>query len=358
MPLTFHPLKLIARERAAEDAVLLTLEIPEALRSAYDFEPGQHLALRAMVGGREVRRTYSILDGVPGDTLRLGLRVQSAPGMSHFLANEVRVGDTVEALTPAGRFRRTLRGGVRTYLALACGSGITPILSILTSALEQEAESQCLLLYGNRTSACAMLLDELLALKNRFLGRFAIHCLMSREPQDMDVFNGRLDPAKIRELAGTLFDPGSVDEVFLCGPGDMVSAAREALAAVGVTAPIHFERFTSGSAAPAVVPPAKAKASTADGETRVTVVADGRRRQFTMRTGEESVLDAAERTGLELPYSCRSGVCSTCRAKVLSGAVTMANNVALEEWELAAGYVLCCQARPTTAQLELSYDEK
>jgi len=358
MSLTFHPLKLIARERAAVDAVRLTLEIPEALRPAYAFEPGQHLALRTLVGGRETRRTYSILDGTPGSTLRLGIRVQAAPGMSHFLAHELRVGDTVDAMNPAGRFRRTVRGGTRTYLALACGSGITPVLSILTSILELDCGSQCLLIYGNRTTANSMCLDELLALKNRFLGRFSMHCLMSREPQEMDVFNGRLDSAKIRELGRVLFDPVSIDEVFLCGPGDMVTAAREALAALGVTGPIHSERFNSGAVASDAAPASSAATTSALGEARVTVTIDGRTRRFTMGMGADPVLDAAERAGLELPFSCRSGVCSTCRAKVLSGAVTMGNNVALEEWELAAGYILCCQARPTTPQLDLSYDDK
>jgi ring-1,2-phenylacetyl-CoA epoxidase subunit PaaE len=361
MSLTFHPLKLKARTLAAEDAVCLTLEIPPALRSEYAFVPGQHLALRALLQGREVRRTYSIIDGTPGGTVRLGLRVQAASAMSHFLAQTLAVGDTVEAMTPAGRFRRTLHGGRRQYLALACGSGITPILSIVTSVLEQESDSRVLLLYGNRTSANAMFLEELLELKNRFLERFSMHCLMSREPQEMDVFNGRLDAAKIRELAGVLFDPAAVDEAFLCGPGDMVGAAREALTALGVRGPIHFERFTAGSGPPTAVSAtgaaAGAAAPGAAGETRVTVTADGRRRRFTMRTGEGPILEAAERAGIELPFSCRSGVCSTCRVKVLRGSVTMANNVALEDWELAAGFVLCCQARPTTSHVELSYDE-
>jgi ring-1,2-phenylacetyl-CoA epoxidase subunit PaaE len=358
MSLSFHPLKLLARERAAEDAVHLTLEIPEDLRSAYLFEPGQHLALRATLGGREVRRTYSILNGSPSPTLRLGIRVQSAQGLSHFLAHDIRVGEVIEALPPAGRFRRTVRGGARTYLALASGSGITPILSILTSVLEQEAESQCVLLYGSRATAYAMCLEELLALKNRYMSRFTVHCLMSREPQEMDVFNGRLDETKIRELAGTLFDPATVDEVFVCGPGDMVSAAREALVAIGVHALIHVERFATGLVQTNSATAVRTEASNSKGGVAIAVTMDGRRRQFTMRPGEESVLVAAERAGLELPYSCRSGVCATCRVKVISGAVTMTNNVALEEWELAAGFVLCCQSRPTTAKLELSYDEK
>jgi ring-1,2-phenylacetyl-CoA epoxidase subunit PaaE len=199
-----------------------------------------------------------------------------------------------------------------------------------------------------------MFAEELLALKNRHLERFAIHFLMSRESQDVTLLNGRLDGAAVRALAGTLFDPAAADEVFVCGPGAMVNETRAALTELGVGAPIHIERFSVGAGIPR---PAYAVASAA-GATRVTVVQDGRQRVFTMATGDGSVLEAAARNGLDLPYSCRAGVCSTCRVRVVSGAVTMAHNVALEDWELAAGFVLCCQARPTGAELVLSYDEK
>ena len=360
MHLNFHALPILAREVAADDAICLTLAIPAALREDYRFQPGQHVALRAMLGGTEVRRTYSIINGSAGNVLRLGIRVQGAGGLSHFLAHEAAVGDSVEALGPTGRFIRAAGGeAARSYVAFAAGSGITPVLSIATAVLEQEPNSRFVLIYGNRTTARTMFLEDVLALKNRFLARFAVHFIMSREPQENELFNGRLDAAKIAELAGVLFDPAAVDEIFICGPGDMVGATREALRALGTTAPMHFERFTTSSALAAneartAVPAATVSADAAT----VTVIQDGRRRSFTMLPADLSVLDAAERAGLELPFSCRAGVCSTCRARVVSGAAKMTHNIALEDWELEAGFVLCCQARPTSRELELSYDDK
>jgi ring-1,2-phenylacetyl-CoA epoxidase subunit PaaE len=362
MYLTFQPLTIIGREPAAEDAVCLTLEVPQALRDKYRFEPGQHVALRATLGGRELRRTYSIVNGAPGSELRLGIRVQPEGGLSHFLAREAKLGDRIDALSPTGRFIHSrIEGGAGSYVAFAAGSGISPVLSIATAVLEQEPGSQFLLVYGNRTTARTMFLEDILALKNCFLGRFAVHFIMSREPQDVDVFNGRVDAAKIRELAGVLFDPVAVDEVFICGPGDMATSTRETLRALGTKAPIHFERFTTAEepTAPAVeVGHADGKPAVSGDTATVTVIQDGRRRSFMMLPTDESVLDAAARAGIDLPFSCRAGVCSTCRAKVVSGSVTMAHNIALEDWELAAGFVLCCQSRATSRELELSYDEK
>jgi len=236
-----------------------------------------------------------------------------------------------------------------------------PVLAIVRAVLEQEAGSEVVLIYGNRTTARAMFLEDLLALKDRHLARLALYFVMSREPQEVELFNGRLDGAKIRALAGVVFDPAALDEAFVCGPGSMVTEVREALAAVGATAPVHSERFTTATppaadAGAAVEAPAAPRVEAASAS--ITVIQDGRRRSFRMRDADVSVLDAAERAGLELPFSCRAGVCSTCRAKVVRGSVTMAHNVALEDWELEAGYVLCCQLRPTGGELELTYDEK
>lgn len=355
MHLSFHALRVVAREPAALDAVCLTLEVPSQLRSEYEFEPGQHVALRATLAGKEVRRTYSIIDaGIQGQ-LRLGIRVQAAGGLSHYLAHDVEVGGQLDTLAPTGRFVYRHATGGRMLLAVAGGSGITPILSIITAALERDSSSRVVLLYGNRSVAHTMFAEEIFALKNRYMDRFAAHFIMSREPQEAELFNGRLDAARIEAFAGKLFAPRALDEVYVCGPGDMVDGCRKAMAALGVTAPVHFERFATGATVAArTVPTMPITGSAA----RVTVIQDGRRRSFPMTAQDESVLAAAERAGLELPYSCRSGVCSTCRVKVIEGTVTMAHNVALEDWELDAGFALACQARPTGHTLELSYDEK
>jgi ring-1,2-phenylacetyl-CoA epoxidase subunit PaaE len=355
--LSFHPLRIAGRDALADDAVCLTLAVPAELAADYHFEPGQHVALRATLDGREVRRTYSIVSPPASGVLRLGIRVQGPGGLSHHLAHEAAVGDSVDALSPTGRFIRSAGAAAgRCYLGFVAGSGITPVIAIATAVLEREPGSRFVLVYGNRTTARTMFLEDVLALKNRFLGRFALHFVMSREPQEIELFNGRIDGNKVRELAGVLFDPAGVDEVFVCGPGDMSGAVREALHALGSPAPVHFERFTTDGAASTGSTAVRAAAT--NGGTAVAVVQDGRRRTFTMLESDASVLDAAARAGIELPFSCRAGVCSTCRARVVSGSVTMANNVALEDWELAAGFVLCCQARPSSSQLELSYDDK
>jgi len=352
MSLSFHSLKVLGVEPVAEQAVQLRLAIPPALRGEFTFSPGQHVALRAVLEGREVRRTYSIVNAAPGNEIRLGIRVQRPGGLAHHLATAVRSGDSVEVLNPTGRFMRSAASAeARSYLALAAGSGITPVLAIMTAVLEQEPASTFVLIYGNRSAARTMYLEEIQALKNRFMSRLAVHFLMSQEAQENELFNGRLNGERVKALAGLLFEPASVDEVFICGPGSMVASTRDALRELGTTAPMHFERFTTTD------DPAQAAAAPATtDEAAITIIQDGRRRSFKMQPGDASVLDAAARAGIDLPFACRSGVCSTCRARIVSGAATMAHNVALENWELEAGYILCCQARPTGPELELSYD--
>jgi ring-1,2-phenylacetyl-CoA epoxidase subunit PaaE len=365
--LTFHPLELSQRVPIAEDAVCLVLRAPSELADAYRFEAGQHLAVRATLGGHELRRTYSIASPAGGE-LRIGVRVQGE--MSRYLAAGLEVGGRLEALTPTGRFKPAIeRERAKSYVALAAGSGITPILSIVATLLAAEPRSRVLLVYGNRSIARTMFLDEVLALKNRYLERLAVHFVMSRELQDVELFNGRLDAAHLRELARTEFDPGRVDEFFICGPGSMVPELGGTLRELGAGGKIHGERFgvdgravaaaaqpaAPGTAAAAVAAVATPVADSNSAE--VTITMDGRRRSFRMAR-ERLVLESAEAAGLALPYSCRAGVCSTCRARVIEGSVTMDRNQALEDWEVQAGFVLCCQARPVSERVALSYDEK
>ena len=341
----------------AEDAVCLEFQAPRGLDEAYRFEAGQHLAVRAVIGGRELRRTYSIVSPV-GGRLRIGVRVQGE--MSRYLAEGLPVGGALEALEPTGRFKPTLEPGrAKNYVALAAGSGITPVLSIVATVLAAEPRSRVLVVYGNRAIARTMFLDELLALKDRHLERLTVHCVMSREPQEVELFNGRLDAARLREIARTEFDPRRVDEFFICGPGSMVKELSATLRELGAGGKIHFERFAVDSeargGAASARPGAAGPASAAAAEVEITI--DGRRRSFRMVAGR-TILESAEAAGLALPYSCRAGVCSTCRTRVVAGSVTMDRNQALEDWEVHKGFVLCCQARPTTARVELSYDEK
>lgn len=359
--LKFHPLVVAQRAEAADDAIAVTFALPAELRDDFRFRAGQHVAVRRVIGGREERRTYSIVNPEGAGALTIGIRLQAGGRMSSELAQSALPGARIEVMTPNGSFHADPAGQSRRLAAFAAGSGITPVLSIAATALARDPQCRFQLWYGNTESARTMFLDEVLALKDRFLTRFSVAFVMSREPQDVDWFNGRIDAAKLREFARHDLRVSEVDEFFVCGPGTMGEDVPQALAALGARGRIHVEYFTpvaapgagAGVATAAAKPAPAAAAAHAD----ITVVMDGRRRRFSMARGGEVILDAAEGAGLDLPFSCRAGVCSTCRAKLVSGTAEMEHNVALEDWEVEAGYILCCQARPTSAALEISYDE-
>ena len=362
--LNFHPLKVTAIERVAEDAACLTVEIPPALRDAFAFHAGQYVTVRRMIGEREERRTYSIVTPPGGGALKLGIRLQLGGRMSGELATQLRAGDTLEVGTPMGRFRTAISAERQLgYVAFAAGSGITPILSLAADILAREPRSRFTLVYGNRSISRTMFLEETLALKNRYMERFSVHFVMSREPQQTAWLNGRIDAHKIRELAQHMTEIAAADEYLICGPGNMVDEVRNALKALNANAPIRFERFAAATPRPVDIldkasPTPAPVSAPQEVLATISVVMDGRRRSFPMAPGDASVLDAAERAGLDLPFSCRSGICATCRARITDGAAVMTHNIALEPWETAAGFVLCCQARPTTATLDISYDHK
>jgi ring-1,2-phenylacetyl-CoA epoxidase subunit PaaE len=363
--LSFHSLHVLAVDRVAEDAACVTLEIPPALRDVFSFHAGQYVTVRRMIDGREERRTYSIVTAPGGGVLKLGVRLQMHGRMSGELASRLHPGDLLDVGTPMGRFRTAVSPErERSYVAFAAGSGITPILSLATDILAREPGSRFTLFYGNRGISRTMFLEETLALKNRYIDRFSVHFVMSRESQQTEWLNGRIDGAKVRELVRHMPEVSSADEYLLCGPGDMVDEVRNAIKELNANAPIRFERFAAAAQAPGT-PPVERVTRERDALempqerlATITVEMDGRRRSFPMAPSDASVLEAAERAGLELPFSCRSGICATCRARITDGAAVMTHNIALEPWETAAGFVLCCQARPTTATLEISYDHK
>lgn len=363
--INYHSLKIAEVRPEGSDAVCVTLDVPDDLRDTFRFAPGQHIGVRATIDGQEVRRTYSICSATGERHLRIGVRLHERGSMSGHLGRGLRVGDKLEVLPPTGRFFLTPDAkATRTYCAFAGGSGITPILGIVRNVLRHEPNSRFLLFYGNRTTASIMFAEDLLALKDQYPQRLSLYFLMSREPQDVELFNGRLDAAKVGVLGRELFDARGIDGYFLCGPDTMIESVHEGLIGLGVEqGRIHSEHFASD------VKQVRVKAEAQDvglkpdlqkgkAMTQVTVVMDGRRRSFEMASDGTTVLEAAERAGLELPYSCRAGVCSTCRTRVVRGAVTMMTNYALEPWEVEAGYVLCCQALPAATELELTYDER
>ncbi len=356
--LKFHPLTIASRAEIADDAIALTFAVPAPLRDEFRFRAGQHVALRRTIGGEEERRTYSVVNPEGSEALTIGVRVQPGGRMSEHLAQHAQPGDTHEVMTPNGSFLLEDAAGPRSYAAFAAGSGITPVLSVAATALARHPGNRFQLWYGNTGTARTMFLDDVMALKDRNLARFSVALVMSREPQDVEWLNGRIDEAKLRQFARHELTVPEVDEFFVCGPGTMGDEVPRVLAALGARGRIHVEHFTPGAGREAPQPrPAAQAAAPAAGSAEVSVVMDGRRRRFTMPRDGEAILDAAERAGLDLPFSCRAGVCSTCRAKLVSGSAEMAHNVALEDWEVEAGYILCCQARPTSAALEISYDE-
>ncbi|HEX4151968.1 MAG TPA: 2Fe-2S iron-sulfur cluster-binding protein [Steroidobacteraceae bacterium] len=367
--LSFHSLEVVSVERTAEDAVCLTLAIPRALEDQFRHHAGQYVTVRRAIEGLDERRTYSIVTAPGSPAIRIGIREQAGGRMSRELATRVRPGDRLEVGTPLGRFRTTVDPARSlAYVAFASGSGITPVLSLAADILAREPRSRFTLFYGNRNTARSMFLEETLALKNRYIGRFSVYFVMSREPQHTELMNGRIDAAKVEALALEMPGIASADEYFICGPGGMVDEVGAAVRRLNAAAPIRFERFAAAGRAPGANgaletnrAPEAVRAPEADGRdvlATISVLMDGRRRSFFMAPSDASVLDAAERAGLELPFSCRSGICATCRAKILAGKADMMHNIALQPWELDAGFVLCCQARPTTPALELSYDEK
>jgi ring-1,2-phenylacetyl-CoA epoxidase subunit PaaE len=293
--------------------------------------------------------------------LCIGVREQTGGRMSRDLAR-LSPGERLEVGTPMGRFRTAVHASrARAYVAFAAGSGITPVLSLAADILAREPASRFTLIYGNRSMARTMFLEDTLALKNRHLGKFAVYFVMSREPQHAPLLNGHIDAAKIEALGAQISDIAHADEYFVCGPGDMVDAVRDAIRRLNPEAPVRLERFAAAPAASSRAPcTGAADAELPPGEVlaQISVMMDGRCRSFPMAPADVSVLAAAERAGLELPFSCRAGICATCRTKVKSGRAVMAHNIALEPWEVDAGFILCCQARPLTASLELTYDEK
>ena len=354
--LHFHPLRVAEVADDGGDALIVAFDVPAELRRSFAFTPGQYLTVRRVVDGEDLRRSYSIC-AAAGEALRVGVRRVAGGRFSSWLHEHLRAGDTIEAMEPQGHFGAVLTvpgAAPRHLLGIAGGSGITPILSILKTVLQREPSSRFTLLYGNRSAASTMFKEELEDLKNRFLTRLALHPVFSREQVDAPLNVGHLDGAKI---AIFLRLAGPVDEAFVCGPHAMNDEAEAALLAAGVAAErIHVERFGVPPDVAATISHAPRQGDAA--QATVTVIRDGLTREVPFGAADESLLAAASRAGLDVPYSCKSGVCATCRAKLLEGEVRMDRNFALDRAELAAGFVLTCQSHPLTERVVVSFDER
>ncbi|NUZ04965.1 1,2-phenylacetyl-CoA epoxidase subunit PaaE [Piscinibacter koreensis] len=358
MALHFHPLRIKRIVPDADDALLVSFDVPEALRDEFRFTHGQHLTLLGHIGGVEQRRSYSICSGVDDGELRVGVRKVEGGVFSTWLHEHLRVGDTVQVMTPEGRFFVPLEtGAARHYLGIAGGSGITPILSIVKTVLAREPRSRFTLIYGNRRQRSAMFKEELEDLKNRYLSRLVLHWVFSREQTDLPLYNGRLDRAKIAEFLGSVVDVGSVDHAFVCGPHGINDAAEAALLEAGLSPThVHIERFGIPAESQALLAPVADARDAA--EASIVIVRDGIRRELAFHREDGNILDAAAAAGIDVPFSCRSGVCCTCRAKLVEGEVRMDRNFALERHEVEAGFVLACQAHPLSERVVLSFDER
>jgi ring-1,2-phenylacetyl-CoA epoxidase subunit PaaE len=350
---TFHPLPVVELDRLTDEAVAVAFAVPDELRELYAFAAGQHLTVRLPDG--DVRRSYSICS-TPAElaaTGRLRIGVKEVPGgaFSSFAVRALKAGDAVQVLPPLGHFTTAFDPGrIRRYVAVAAGSGITPVLSLIATGLAVEPRSQFTLVYGNRHARSVMFAEELADLKDRHPARLQIIHVLSREPGEAPLLSGRIDADRMTRLLDSLIPADLVDEWFLCGPYGMVTDVRAVLDARGA-APVHQELFFAEDAPP----PASAGPTTAQVGAEATIVLDGRSSTVTVAPGER-VLDAALRVRPELPYACKGGVCGTCRARLVAGAVTMARNYALEPDEVAAGSVLTCQSTPTTDHLVIDYD--
>jgi ring-1,2-phenylacetyl-CoA epoxidase subunit PaaE len=351
-----HVLKVGKLDRLTDDAVAITFVVPDELRDEFRYQAGQHLAVRATIAGDDVRRNYSVCAPAGSGVLRIGVKRLPDGVFSNYALERLQVGDNLEVLPPTGTFTTTFDPArTRHYGAVAAGSGITPVLSILATALQTEPNSRATLIYVNPTTSSVMFLEDLEDLKNTYLDRFKVVHVLDGERQEVELLSGRLDAQRLTTILDNLVYP-DVDEWFLCGPLAMTDTIRETLLARGV-ADEHIRRELFHVAAT----PPRRKLTKSDEQTHtgygVTVVLDGRGTSFQLPPNTETVLDAALQLRGEVPYACKNGVCGTCRCRLVSGTVEMVQNFALEKEEVDRGYRLACQSYPTSDNVVMDFDQ-
>ena len=354
----FHSLTIKDIRRETADAVSIAFDVPETLQSEFEFKQGQYLTLKAEINGEEVRRNYSVCVSPLEGELRIAVKKVPDGRFSTFANERLNVGDTLDVMTPMGKFFTEMNpDNEKTYVGFAGGSGITPVMSILKTVLQVEPNSDFVLFYANRGFDSIIFREEIEALKNQFMERLTVYHVFSEEVLDSELFNGFITAEKCKTFAKYLFDVAQVDEYFICGPEPMMLAIQEGLTDLGVEKKkIHMELFTSMTSKmyTKTAPPKKDFDPTK--ESRITITVDGSSFDIELGYGGKSILDAAQQSGADVPFACKGGVCATCKAKVLEGEVDMEVNYALEEDEVKDGYILTCQSHPRSERVVVDFD--
>lgn len=355
----FHKLKVTDLKKETSDCTSIAFELTNDLKSTFQYKQGQYLTLKTDINGEDVRRSYSLCSSPLDGEMRVAVKKIEDGKFSSFANDDLKVGDILEVMSPMGNFYTDLSPNqAKSYVAFAAGSGITPIMSIIKTTLQTEPDSQFTLLYCNRNIHSIIFKEEIEGLKNQYLNRFQVYHFLTREMQDIPLFNGRFDKEKINEILGRrLVNTSEIDDCFLCGPEDMILGIKSELENRGMNSKkIHFELFTSPDAKKGTVK--KKKVKKRDGKVSLVTIKDsGSSYQFELSQGTNNILDAALLNGADLPFACKGGVCCTCKAKVIEGKVEMDVNYALEPEEVEQGYILTCQAHPLTEKVVVDFDE-
>ncbi len=354
MALEFHKLEVASVSHETEGSVSIGFDVPETLSSTFRFLPGQHVTVRAYIDGQDVRRSYSICESANSGRLRIGIKHLTGGAFSTFATTMVKPGDHLEVMPPVGEFTiEPDADSANHYAAIAAGSGVTPILSLVSTTLESEPQSTWTVILGNRAARTIMFLDELAGLKDRYPDRLHLIHVLSREEAEVPLFTGRIDEDKLHALFGSVVDPSSVDRWFLCGPFAMVQSARTVIEGLGIPGDrIADELFFAGPPEDLPPPPPDDQGAVA-----LQFTLEGRT-SSTRMDPDRSILDAALQVRRELPYSCRGGMCASCKAHLVEGEVRMSKNYALVQADLDQGFILTCQAHPTTASVTVDYDKR
>ena len=353
----FYPLTVAAVRHETRDTIAVTFALPAELKAPFAWQQGQHLTLRAMIDGEDVRRSYSICSAVQDPLLRVAIKRTPGGAFSTWANDTLQAGSVIDVMPPMGHFNVALDPAqARNYVAFAAGSGITPILSIIKTTLLTEPHAHFTLFYGNRASSSVIFKEELTDLKDRFMDRLRLAYVMSREQQDIDLFNGRITKEKTEALLRHWVRVEDIDIAFICGPEDMMHGVSAALQEAGMPKQ-HIKVELFAASIPKHERKPRAASLETPHETEVTVILDGNHTSFTMDKDKESILDAGLRAGIDMRYSCKGGVCSTCRCKLVEGKVDMDVNYALEDYEVARGFVLSCQSFPVTDKVIVDFDQ-